>query len=52
MFIASYIPLLTERDNSVDEGYKHRAPPEQGPSFLRLFVAMCGALLIFAPLMR
>ena len=20
-----------ERDNSVGEGYKHRAPPEQGP---------------------
>jgi len=26
-----YIPLLMERDNSVGEGYKHRAPPEQGP---------------------
>ena len=25
-----YIPLRTERDNSVGEGYKHRAPPEQG----------------------
>ena len=27
-----YMPLLTERDNSVDQGYKHLAPPEQGTS--------------------
>jgi len=27
----TYIPLLTERDHSVGEGYKHRAPPEQEP---------------------
>ena len=26
-----YIPLLTERDNSAGQGYKHPAPPEQGP---------------------
>jgi len=35
-----YIPLLTERDNSVGEGYKHRAPPEQGPERLCLKVGI------------
>jgi hypothetical protein len=25
-----YIPLQTERDNSMGRGYKHLAPPEQG----------------------
>jgi len=28
--VFTYIRLLTERDNSVGEGYTHRAPPEQG----------------------
>ena len=28
--VFTLIPLLTERDNSVGDGYKHRAPPEQG----------------------
>ena len=27
-----YIPLLTERDISIGQGYKHLAPPEQGTS--------------------
>ena len=26
-----YVPLLTERNNLVGQGYKHFAPPEQGP---------------------
>jgi len=34
-----YIPLLTERDNSVGEGYKHVAPPEQGPDNNKTFRA-------------
>ena len=25
----TFMPLLTERDNLVDQGYKHLAPPEQ-----------------------
>ena len=28
---STYIPLLTERENQMCEGYKHLAPPEQSP---------------------
>ena len=34
MFIASHPlnnPRALQRDNSVGQSYKHRAPPEQGP---------------------
>jgi hypothetical protein len=31
MCLVSYIPLLTERDNSVPKGYRHLAPMEQEP---------------------